>query len=48
MKQDLKNKIKEYSEMILWGRDDEAEAFVMENPYLKEFLDRYDIRQKRK
>lgn len=47
MKQDLKDKIKEYSRMILWSKDEEAEAFLIENHSLNKFIRNYKERKLR-
>ena len=47
MKQDLKDKIKEYSHMVLWSKDEEAEAFLIENPSLNKFIGKYKKRKQR-
>jgi len=44
MKQDLKDKIREYSRMILYSNDLEAENFVQENPSLSQFVKRFNKR----
>ena len=48
MKQDLKDKIKEYSNLILWGNDEEAEALLNKESFLKNFVEKYKQREKQK